>query len=64
MESKPPSPPHRAVVADADRVADALPPQVISSAALLQGRNEIHIEHASGLYSLRQTRTGKLILTK
>lgn len=36
----------------------------VQSAALLQGRNVVHIEHNGALYQLRSTRLGKLILTK
>jgi|DewCreStandDraft_4_1066084.scaffolds.fasta_scaffold349742_2 hemin uptake protein HemP len=36
----------------------------IDSAALLAGEPMIRIRHASGIYTLRQTRQGKLILTK
>lgn len=36
----------------------------IDSAALLAGEPMIRIRHASGIYILRQTRQGKLILTK
>lgn len=64
VESNLPSPPQRAAVGDVELAPDTRAPQVISSAALLRGRNEIQIEHASGVYLLRQTRTGKLILTK
>lgn len=37
---------------------------VIPSDALLRGRQEVKIAHAGTLYLLRQTRAGKLILTK
>lgn len=43
--------------------SDAPAPQV-TSAALLQGRSVVHIEHNGALYQLRSTRLGKLILTK
>lgn len=39
-------------------------PGVLSSAALLQDRAEVLIEHRGETYRLRQTRQGKLILTK
>lgn len=39
-------------------------PAVFSSAALLQDRAEVLIEHRGETYRLRQTRQGKLILTK
>lgn len=38
--------------------------ETISSASLLQGRDAVSIEHKGELYRLRQTRQGKLILTK
>ncbi|MEO8936586.1 MAG: hemin uptake protein HemP [Burkholderiaceae bacterium] len=37
---------------------------VISSTDLLADRKLIHIQHRGELYSLRETRLGKLILTK
>ena len=39
-------------------------PAPIPSASILQGRDAILIEHNGRLYQLRQTRQGKLILTK
>jgi hemin uptake protein HemP len=36
----------------------------IPSQQLFAGRQEITIAHGDGLYQLRQTRSGKLILTK
>ncbi|WP_081771197.1 hemin uptake protein HemP [Methylibium sp. T29] len=44
--------------------ATAPPAPQVHSAALLQGRNVVHIEHNGALYQLRSTRLGKLILTK
>ena len=44
-----------------DRGARATP---ISSATILQGRDAINIEHNGRIYQLRQTKQGKLILTK
>lgn len=38
--------------------------EVIQSVHLLRGRSQVWIAHGSERYSLRQTRTGKLILTK
>lgn len=38
--------------------------RVYSSAALLQGTPSVWIEHAGERYLLRQTKQGKLILTK
>lgn len=42
----------------------AEPAPSVHSAALLQGRSVVHIEHNGALYQLRSTRLGKLILTK
>jgi len=39
-------------------------PRRISSESLLDGSNELLIEHRGLLYRLRQTSLGKLILTK
>ena len=36
----------------------------ISSAELLQGQQQLEIDHAGEVYRLRITKTGKLILTK
>jgi len=52
--------------------ADKLEHKTVSAAArrqlasrdLLGGGNELHIEHNGEIYKLRQTRQGKLILTK
>ncbi|MBK6567269.1 hemin uptake protein HemP [Candidatus Aalborgicola defluviihabitans] len=48
------------------RVACALPAGVqrLTSHAILQGAQEIEIEHNGAVYRLRQTSQGKLILTK
>ena len=35
----------------------------LTTAALLQGRREVEIEHAGRIYRLRITASGKLILT-
>lgn len=40
------------------------PGQAIASTELLRGRNEILIAHRGEHYRLRQTSSGKLILTK
>lgn len=40
------------------------PASSISSQKLFAGRQEITIAHGDDLYLLRQTRSGKLILTK
>jgi len=46
------------------RHAAAVSPRVIDSAALLDGRSQLAILHNETVYFLRQTRFGKLILTK
>jgi len=43
---------------------DNAPALTLTSAALMQGRREIVIEHQGERYRLQQTRSGKLILTK
>lgn len=53
---------HLPVVTCATAATDPAPQ--VHSAALLQGRNVVHIEHNGALYQLRSTRLGKLILTK
>ena len=40
------------------------PPARISSRELLRDRRELLIEHGTECYRLRETRNGKLILTK
>ena len=42
----------------------ALPPLVLSSEELFQGRRELMIEHGGEMYRLRITSRGRLILTK
>ncbi|HSV69920.1 MAG TPA: hemin uptake protein HemP [Methylibium sp.] len=54
----------RADVAQRTPADMPLPPGAVPSAALLQGRTAVHIEHNGALYLLRATRLGKLILTK
>lgn len=39
-------------------------PRLIDSAVLLGKQQSVQIRHGSGIYTLRQTRQGKLILTK
>ncbi len=46
------------------RCDDPVSPRVIDSAALLDGRSQLAILHNETVYFLRQTRFGKLILTK
>jgi hemin uptake protein HemP len=48
----------------AQRHDGAASPRVVDSAALLDGRSQLAILHNETLYFLRQTRFGKLILTK
>ncbi|MEO8627592.1 MAG: hemin uptake protein HemP [Betaproteobacteria bacterium] len=50
------TPPSRAVAPPVRRT--------IKSSDLLAGENELLIEHNGGVYSLRETSNGKLILTK
>jgi hemin uptake protein HemP len=38
--------------------------RMVKSSELLAGGNELLIEHNGGVYSLRETSKGKLILTK
>jgi hemin uptake protein HemP len=44
--------------------ANATSPHVVESTALLDGRSQLAILHNETVYFLRQTRFGKLILTK
>ena len=46
------------------RCDDTASPRVVNSAALLDGRSQLAILHNETVYFLRQTRFGKLILTK
>lgn len=39
-------------------------PKVINSDLLFESANIIYIQHQNGLYQLRETKAGKLILTK
>ena len=47
-----------------DRQQDAAPPRVVNSEALMGGATQLAIRHNQSIYFLRQTRSGKLILTK
>jgi hemin uptake protein HemP len=47
-----------------ERPGDDAPPRVVSSELLLAGATQLAIRHNQTLYFLRQTRFGKLILTK
>ncbi|SET43388.1 hemin uptake protein HemP [Thorsellia anophelis] len=38
--------------------------KIINSALLFNDANVIYIQHQNGLYQLRETKSGKLILTK
>lgn len=40
------------------------PPRTLTSRTLLDGANEVQIEHYGSVYRLRLTALGKLILTK
>lgn len=40
------------------------PPNEVTSELLLRGRDHVRIIHRGELYTLRETRNGKLILTK
>lgn len=42
----------------------ARPRPAVPSAQLLRGQNTVLIEHRGAVYELRETRLGKLILTK
>ena len=48
----------------AQRYEPLASPRVVDSAALLEGRSQLAILHNETVYFLRQTRFGKLILTK
>jgi len=50
--------------APAQGVAQPSRRREITSAELFAGGREINIRHADGIYTLRQTNKGKLILTK
>ena len=53
-----PAPPAATTAAESDL------PRVIRSEALFAGATQLAIEHDRAIYFLRQTRSGKLILTK
>ncbi len=46
------------------RDQDTASPRVVDSTSLLEGRSQLAILHNETVYFLRQTRFGKLILTK
>jgi hemin uptake protein HemP len=56
--------PDSAATAPAARSRTGDPPAAIPSAQILQGRDAVNIEHHGRIYQLRQTKQGKLILTK
>jgi hemin uptake protein HemP len=53
-----------AAVAGTDQLPGIDAPRVVSSVALLAGASQLAILHNQTIYFLRQTRFGKLILTK
>jgi hemin uptake protein HemP len=60
-------PPNTSDIDDGLRVDDSgdhAVPRAISSEALLNGATQLAIRHHQTIYFLRQTRFGKLILTK
>ncbi|HDP89324.1 MAG TPA: hemin uptake protein HemP [Thioalkalivibrio sp.] len=57
-EKRPPRPAARPPVPGAAGV------QLVSSEVLLPAGRPLHIEHRGEIYTLRRTRSGKLILTK
>ena len=57
-----PMPPRRAVVEGGHSVSTT--PKQMKSGALFEGAQELRIDHHGQEYRLRQTRNGKLILTK
>ena len=56
------------LMAPADKVVyqslSSISRRKLASSELLGGGTELHIEHNGEIYTLRQTRQGKLILTK
>ena len=50
--------------AEAKQPRSAKAPRVINSSALMAGQSQLAILHNETVYFLRQTRFGKLILTK
>lgn len=64
MTDKPPEPPALPLPGAADGGPKLPVRRIIKSSDLLGGTNELLIEHNGGIYSLRQTSNGKLILTK
>jgi hemin uptake protein HemP len=66
MMDKKPDPDSPAPLAPAlgPKAAGSTVRRTVKSSELLGGGNELLIEHNGGIYSLRQTSSGKLILTK
>ena len=67
MNEAHPGDPVRASVDDdarGDRPQDNAPARVVNSEALMGGATQLAIRHNQSIYFLRQTRFGKLILTK
>ena len=67
IEKKPDQPmqtPSRFAPAPHTQQGTSVVRRTVSSSELLAGGNELLIEHNGGVYSLRQTSNGKLILTK
>jgi hemin uptake protein HemP len=54
----------RVAASGAERQPDVDGPRVVNSDALLAGASQLAILHNQTIYFLRQTRFGKLILTK
>jgi hemin uptake protein HemP len=57
-------PPADDLKTESNSVADSILPKIVRFADLARCGDEIWIEHQGKLYRLRQTRQGKLILTK
>jgi len=51
-------------LARSDRPPDDAPARVVNSEVLMGGSTQLAIRHNQSIYFLRQTRFGKLILTK
>lgn len=56
--------PQVARTADTETVADKAGPLIVDSATLMEGRQELLIQHGRDFYRLRVTASNKLILTK
>lgn len=62
--TKPDQPPRTRAGQPALRAEAAAAPRTIDSATLLGTRREVQIRHHGAVYTLRETRQGKLILNK